>query len=231
MYHRIRDDGKMPDISVSVENFEKQMAYLKNNFNVISLKSLCRNLKQLQALPVDSVAITFDDGYKDNYLNAYPILKKYQLPATVFLISRLIGTDGDMLENREINIMNKGGIDFGSHTLTHPVLSEIDSQTATAEISESKVEIERLLGEEVDFFAYPKGKYNDFNAQIKAQVQASGYKAAFATENGLITTESDLFELKRIGVRNFSMPVFKVRVSGLPESRLVYFFRQLMGIT
>jgi len=226
-YHRIRDDGEDPDISVSSKEFEKQITYLKKYFNIISLNTLVDNIEKQTNIVRDNIAITFDDGYKDNFLNAYPILKKYQMPATIFLVSKSVGKK-EMLGTNELNLMKNNEIGFGSHTVTHKVLLKIVTGTATEEITYSKKELERLLNQKIQFFAYPKGKRNHFNEQIKALVKESGYKAAFTTENGEISNKSDLFELKRIGIRNCPLFVFKTRVSGIFESRLVYFLRKLL---
>ena len=226
-YHRIRGDGRDPDISVSTKNFERQMAYLKGHFNVISLNTLINSIGKKTERPMDNIAVTFDDGYKDNFLNAYSVLKKHQFPATIFLVSKSVGKE-EMLSIDEINIMKGNGIDFGSHTVTHKVLSKVDVNTATEEIAYSKKKLERLLNQKVEFFAYPRGKRNHFNEQIKALVKESGYRAALTTENGEIDNKSDLFELKRIGIRNCPLFVFKTRVSGIFESRLVYFLRRLL---
>ena len=230
-YHRIRNDGKDSHISVSTDNFGKQMTYLKKHFNVISLNTLVKNAQERPDTLMDNVAITFDDGYKDNFLNAYPILRKHRLPATIFLISKQVGKKEEILNIDEINIMKRDGIDFGSHTRTHKTLTEIDINTATEEIHNSKTELERLLNEKIDIFAYPRGKRAHFNEDIKAQVKRSGYKAAFTTENGEIDNKADLFELKRIGIRNCPLFVFKARVSGIFESRLVYAARKVLKLT
>jgi len=231
MYHRIRNDGRDSDISVSTRNFQKQMQYLKQNLNVVSLNTLVNNIRKGAYIPADRLAITFDDGYKDNFLNAYPVLKKYKLPATIFLISQFVGDSEDMLNTSEITIMKKDNIDFGSHTATHKILAEADLETVSRELIDSKKDIEYILKEKVDFFAYPKGKREHFNNHIKEQVKKVGYRAAFVTENGEITSSDDLFELKRIGIRNYPLFVFQVRLSGLLECRPVYFIRKCFGLT
>lgn len=230
-YHRIGDFSQDQDISISIEKFDKQMAYLKNHFNVFSLDTFIENIEKNIDIQRDMMVITFDDGYKDNYLNAYPILKKFQLPGTIFLITNQISKGKDKITVDDIKIMKSNGISFGSHTVNHRVLSEIDAEEVTAEVFQSKVELENLLDEKIKFIAYPKGKKKHFNHYVKAQVRKSGYKAAFTTENGVIDSKSDFFELKRIGVRNCPLFVFKTRVSGIFESRLVCFARNLLGLT
>jgi peptidoglycan/xylan/chitin deacetylase (PgdA/CDA1 family) len=230
-YHRVRNDGKDPDISVSTVKFEREMAYLKRHFNVISLGTLINDIGKSPNILVDNIAITFDDGYKDNYLNAYPVLKRHGLSATIFLVSKLVGTSEGMLNEDEIEMMRKGGIDFGSHTASHKVLTEIDINTAAEEILRSKEDLGKLLKEEMQFFAYPRGKRKHFNNKIKYLVKKSGYKAAFTTENGEIDNRSDLFALKRIGIRNCPLFVFKVRVSGIFESRPISFLRNVSGLS
>lgn len=230
-YHRIRDDGKDSHISVSTKNFENQMVYLKECFNIISLDTLVDTIEKKTDILMDNVAITFDDGYKDNFLNAYPILKKHRLPATIFLVSKLVGKSEEMLNVDDIKLMKSDGIYFGSHTRTHKTLTEIDINTATEEIHNSKTELERLLNKKIDFLAYPRGKKSHFNEDIEAQVARSGYKAAFTTENGEIDNKANLFELKRIGIRNCPLFVFKARVSGIFESRLVYAARKVLKLT
>ena len=94
MYHRINDNEYgYASLSVSRHNFEKQLRHLKNNYKIISLDTLCGFIGSRKMPSEDCVAITFDDGYKDNYTNAYPILRKYEVPATIFLTSGHIGNN------------------------------------------------------------------------------------------------------------------------------------------
>jgi len=231
MYHRVRDDKKTMNISVSTKNFEEQMAFLKGNFKVISLSSLVKGAKSGTNSSKDHVAITFDDGYKDNYWNAFPILKKNNFSATVFLVSSAVDNDKNMLDLEEILTMKKGHIEFGSHTVSHGILRNIDTNTAANEIFRSKEDLSRLLNEKVEFFSYPRGKKRHFSTVAKNLVKQAGYKAAFTTENGKITQKSDFFELSRIGIRDFPMYVFKTRVSGIFESALFLPIRRFVRLT
>jgi len=226
-YHRINDDDDDPYISVSTLNFRRQMEYLKRDFEVVSLNTM---ISGKGPAGKDRVSITFDDGYKDNYLNAYPILKESGLPATIFISTGAIGSE-KRLSADEIRKMKDDGIDFGSHTVTHPVLSKISIEQAAAEILDSKKSLEGLLNEKVGYFAYPFGKKAHFNGQITDIIRNAGYKAAFTTENGEVTDTSEPFSLARVGIRNCPLFVFKARISGIFESRPFTFVRQLLGVT
>lgn len=229
MYHRVNNDETSSDITVSVKNFEQQIKYLKENYKVISLDELIE--KNKHPFKRDTIAITFDDGFKDNYTHAYPLLKVYNVPATIFIITSLIGKNDEMLDSEEIWTMQKDGIGFGAHTLTHKVLSEVDRTTAFFEISGSKTALEDMTGERIKYFAYPKGKKRDFTEENMVMVKESGYDAAFCTENGCIRNTSNIFALNRIGIRNCPLFVFKTRVSGIFENRLLYLLRKYLRLT
>lgn len=231
-YHRIDNGSDDRDISVSSRNFEHQIRYLKKNYDVISVEDLYRRLTHNLKINKDTVAITFDDGYRDNYTKAYPILKKYNIPATIFVIAGLIDNDPKMLDiNSMLQMQKEGLITFGSHTLTHKVLAEADIETAVSEINNSKLKLERIIGEEVKFFAYPYGKKgSDFTEEVMRAVKDAGYVAAFSTDNGSIDIDDNLYALHRIGIRNFPLFVFKSRVSGFFESKLFLSLRKFLGI-
>ena len=230
-YHSIKDDGKDPEISVSPKNFLRQMEYLKKKIDVVSLSTVVGNIGKACKLTEDRVVITFDDGFKDNLINAFPILQKYELPATIFLVSQSVGRSNDRLNSEDIKMMKKGNIEFGSHTANHKILSGVDFETAFKEIAGSKKELEHIIEGEVAFLAYPKGKKEHFNSFIKRTVEKAGYKAAVSTENGEIKSDSDLFELKRVGIRDYPLFVLQARISGIFEMWPIYLIRKIVGLT
>ena len=226
VYHEISNQGTSQKYAVSKENFEKQMDYLKHHFSAVSLDTILETNEGKPNVAKDAVAITFDDGFKDNFLNAYPVLKKYQLHTTIFLISGWIVHKKDMLNLEEINLMKKDGIDFGSHTVNHRRLSSLDGNAANDEVCRSKAELEDLLKKEICYFAYPYGKKRHYTEEIKAKVKQAGYKAAFTTENREIDTHSDRFELGRFCIQDYPLYAFKTRVSGIFEIKYVFAVRK-----
>jgi len=209
MYHSIANNEVF--FTVKPEIFAKQMKYLKDkNYRVASLKKIIEILKSDNLLPSKTIALTFDDGFKGFYLNAWPILEKYQLPATVFLAVDFIGKTMNNSVNIPLEVMNwnqirqlhkSGLVEFGSHTLSHPKLKELKPDLLMAEINKSKQIIEQQLQVPCDFFAAPKGGYDDIS--LKA-IKKAGYIAAFGIKPGFINREDDLFALKRNSVNKYT---------------------------
>jgi peptidoglycan/xylan/chitin deacetylase (PgdA/CDA1 family) len=230
MYHRVNDGDDDRDMTVSTANFKKHMEYLSKDFNVVSMDELISMCKMNVSPDRDTAVITFDDGFKDNYTDAYPILKTNGLSATIFVSIKFIDSVYG-LDREDIAEMSRGSITIGAHTLTHPVLAEVDLQTAEAEIAGSKSELERITGSEVKYFAYPYGKKDrDFTDGSVDIVRNSGFIAAFSTDNGFITPDNNLFTLNRIGMRDFPLFVLKTRLSGFFENGFIYFIRRLLSI-
>ena len=195
MYHNVDHCDRPKSNTVSPESFTKQMAYIKQHgYHVITLDEWVTSIKQKEALPPMSVVITFDDGLADNYTQAFPILKQYQFPATIFVITDVVGKPG-FLTWDQIKEMEKSGISFGSHTRIHPYLPAIDSAEQRNQIQISKEILEVQLGHRIDYFAYPSGGFND---SIQALIKASGYKGACTTNRGYHRGNDDPYEIKRI---------------------------------
>jgi len=198
-YHSVAYKEDSP--FVVPENFIKQMEYIKKKgYEVITLDELVESIKNKKRLKRNKVVITFDDGYKNNFEYAYPILKKFGFPATIFLATNYIGNDERFLDWDQVRIMSKNNISFGSHTKAHFYLGVInDEKGAFEEIVGSKKRIEQEIGIAVDYFCYPGG---GFNERVKEIVKQAGYKGACATNRGFVNFNKDAYELKRIKVNN-----------------------------
>lgn len=272
-YHRI--SNKCDDWSLNplpVKSFKEHLKFLTNSYNIISLDDLVDLVIKREPVQEKTVVLTFDDGYKDNYTNAYPLLQKYDIPATIFLTSKLIGS-GDlawndkvgyiiynssvnhikidelgeygidsefekykmffdikhklsklneieksliieelcrqcdvkipsdigndlMLSWDEVKEMDEDNIDFGAHTINHPVLPSLTLKEARWEILESKNALENNLQKEIKHFSYP---YGDYNQNVVDLVKELNFKSAVTLNQKLINTKKDdLYTLSRI---------------------------------
>lgn len=181
--------------TVTPENFERHMAYLKKHrYHVISLHELVESIKNKRPIPKKSVVITFDDGYDDNYTYAYPVLKEYGFPATIFVLPDLVDQEG-YLTLDQMKEMIQNGIEIGSHTSTHAYLPDLSGEKLMEEIVHSKQKLEAMLHREAGYFAYPSG---GFSGEIKRIVREAGYLAACTTNRGYDRMNRDVYELKRI---------------------------------
>jgi peptidoglycan/xylan/chitin deacetylase (PgdA/CDA1 family) len=204
-YHSI--DSSNSIISTAPKIFRRQMKFLReNDYNVISLCKLVKLFTENKPLLPKTVTLTFDDGFRNFYTEAFPVLEEYGFDATVFLVADFCGKHNDWAGNppalprsellswREIRELNEHGIEFGSHTRKHPDLTRISNTEAGRELTESKSIIEGQLGTKVSTFAYPFGK---FNRQIKRLAEYN-YAAACSVNLGKTQANSDFFSLARI---------------------------------
>src|SRR3989304_8070692 len=214
-YHSISNEIE-PDETVTPEEFERQLQYIKENYRVISLEEAIEYLQTDFGKISGSIVITFDDGYSDNYYNAYPLLKKHDFPATIFLISDFIKNNGSKyLSSSQIHEMKSNDISFGSHTVSHQILTRLTNEEIVREIRDSKDTLESRLDQKISSFAYPVGTRADFNDEIMEIVKACKYKCACSNMYGMNGENADIFALKRIGIEttdNFF--IFKQKLDG-----------------
>lgn len=196
MYHHIKFcDNNCNDIekglSVSPEIFDGQMKYLKeNNWESIKLNDLFYKYDQ------PTIAITFDDGYKDNLTEALPIMKKYELVATIFIISDMVGNEG-YLNWDEIKELKNAGWEIGVHSATHPNLATLGTEDLKYQIIEAKKKIDENVGINTNSFSYPAGKYNQEVINI---VKEAGLNLAVTTNYDKHNAKDKIFELNRIRI-------------------------------
>jgi len=200
-YHNFTK-GESSSYNINIVEFEKQMDYLAtHNYSVISLSELIKGLRGGQ-LPLKPIVITIDDGFKSTYTLAYPVLKKYNFPATLFLYTDFIEKNSYSLTWEEIREMMKNNIEIGSHTLSHCNLlrykenEDYDKYFSRIkkEIFLSKEILESKIGEKVKFFAYPYGVYSPLIKNLVIQAGYEGILNANSMNNNL---NADPFSLNR----------------------------------
>ena len=179
VYHTISaPPSAMPaDIDVSPERFEKHLMWLSDR------RSEVASLNVMLELPASAglIAITFDDGYKDNLTVALPLLEKYGLPATLFMVAGFIGKEGYLSADDLKEMADHPLIDIGSHTLSHPHLTSLSGEEARYELLESKKILEEVTKKKIDLLAYP---YGDCDSNIERLSEQCGYRAAWSVWNG-----------------------------------------------
>ncbi|MFA5355799.1 MAG: polysaccharide deacetylase family protein [Candidatus Omnitrophota bacterium] len=200
MYHSVTPDASPGNrLAVTPQTFERQMNFLKsNNYNILPLESLAELIKEGKRVPHKTVSITFDDGYKDNYEYAFPILKKYGIPATLFVIIEEVGRHDRVSWGQVKEMQDSGIFTIGSHTIGPEPLINISSEAEIKrQIFDSKRILEKELGRQVSLFSYPEGR---FNGKIRQLVIDAGYKCAVATNPGKDYPDDDIFALKRLRI-------------------------------
>jgi peptidoglycan/xylan/chitin deacetylase (PgdA/CDA1 family) len=206
MYHYIADPAPNTDrirreLSVSLADFEAQLKYLKDNgYTAISLYQLHDHLFKGNDLPPKPIVLTFDDGYLDHYTNAFPLLKKYGMSATFFVV-----TDYANYKNPEhltwemMREMFAAGMSIESHSRTHIDLRNRSNGLLAWELLGPVEQIEAFIGKRPRFFSYPTGRYDARVIQVLRDIQTY---AAVTTEWGFSHTRSNTLTWSRIRIRN-----------------------------
>ena len=213
MYHSICDSRKETthpyfQTVTSPGVFGRHMKYLHDNgYCVVGLPEAIRYMDTTPPPSIRPVVITFDDGFQDFYTNAFPLLNQYGFSATVYLPTAYIGTTTQAFKGTEcltwdqVRELQKAGVEFGSHTVTHPQLKSVRAEDAQAEIRFSKETIEQELGCPVSSFAYPYAfpeTDKDFTDRLRGFLQETGYENGVSTVIGTTDRYDDRFFMKRL---------------------------------
>jgi peptidoglycan/xylan/chitin deacetylase (PgdA/CDA1 family) len=171
------------------------------HYNVIALKEAIPYLEKKKKIPPKTIVLTFDDGFYNNYTYAYPLLRKYNMPATIFIVTGWLETPGYLGWGEVKEMSDSGIITIGSHTINHFELIKLNSDDLEREIKESKSILENRLGKRVDLFCYPKG---EFNKKVHDAVKDAGYICAAGTNPGRAGYSNDIFAIKRVKISRTS---------------------------
>ncbi|HSS61573.1 MAG TPA: polysaccharide deacetylase family protein [Candidatus Limnocylindrales bacterium] len=203
MYHYIR---KPPSIrtdylgyklSVSPEDFTAQVQWLyANHYHTVTFDDIRAYFAGAAPLPSRPIVITFDDGYKDLYTTAFPILAAHGFSAVAYIVSGFVGRP-ENVSRAEVLQMDRAGIEIASHTVNHANLAGSSAGSVAYELGQSKRWLEQLVGHPVLDFAYPSGKYN---AQTVQAVMQAGYSSAVITDGPSLHTLANRYLWGRVRV-------------------------------
>jgi peptidoglycan/xylan/chitin deacetylase (PgdA/CDA1 family) len=229
-YHGVtRRSTRHPDdrfgLHVREQRFRDHLDYLQRHYRVISFRDYLRARDDQFELPDYSAVITFDDGHRNFYTAAAPLLETHQMPALMFLISNRVAAKGakpktwlenddqDYLSWIEVNELITRGFEFGSHTCSHQKLSQIPPADAERELSDSKRAIEQQITADGLPLAYPYGMTTN---DIAKRAETLGYSCAFTTDTGFNSQTTQLFKLHRTLIGDDDdVPAFAARLAGL----------------
>jgi peptidoglycan/xylan/chitin deacetylase (PgdA/CDA1 family) len=246
MYHKVTD-ARPNSIAVGVASFAEQQRFLRENYEVVPLEAVRRWIRDGEALPPRAVLLTFDDGYRDNLLNAYPILAQHGHPAALFLPTSFVGSRDPLPHDRHLPVANPtldwdqvrsmlDVFEVGSHGRNHRVLTRLPAEEARREIFESKRELEERLETPVSAFSYPKGSIGDFSPQIEGFVREAGFEIAFATLPGIVRRErANPLALRRHNVEDYGLGYFRALLDGsadllaIKDTKAGYRLKQLVN--
>jgi len=236
MYHHI-NPHKGDMVTITPEVFERQMAYLhKTGYRTLKINELISYISGDLNLRQKAVVVTFDDGWLDNYIYAFPAIKKYKINSTIFLItnrtadaskekagipdiipdheeSKRLITNGQankvVLNWNLIKEMSDTGlVEFYSHTKSHSKCDSLSEKELAEELKESRQIIENRLDGPRPYFCWPYGKYNNLALTV---AKDAGYKAIFTTHHGVVEAGSDPLKINRIVVKD-GVAWFKMRM-------------------
>jgi peptidoglycan/xylan/chitin deacetylase (PgdA/CDA1 family) len=230
VYHRF-GDKRYPTTNVPLNDFENHLRYLsENKFQVLTLSEAIDYLDSDNPIQKTAV-ITIDDGYKSFFTNGLPLLKKYKMPATLFINTKTVGSS-DFMDWQQLKKTNESGIEIGNHTHSHKFfLDEAQSSRYDSfekEIQQSQVIIKQNLDLIPTVFTYP---YGEFDERMKGIVKELGFKCASAQNSGVLYDRTDRFQIPRFPmsesysslkefIEKIKMKPLKVR-SELPDNTLV----------
>jgi peptidoglycan/xylan/chitin deacetylase (PgdA/CDA1 family) len=215
-FHRIQDTERPEALTVSIATFERYCRFFQRYFHVVSLRDLVARLEQ-GVTPNGELAITFDDGYRDNYENAAPVLERLSLPATFFIVTRWMDTQVVPWWDEELGIrhpwmtwdqvrsLHRRGFEIGAHTQTHVDLGSITTAEARREVQGARHDLERRLGAAVTSFAYPYGRRENLTDANREVVRAAGFRCCCSGYGGTNPHGTDPFRLQRVPISGFDL--------------------------
>ena len=228
LYHRVTDQAAGNPLACTPEAFERHCAFYRRHFRVVGLGELVDELNS-GGDPGGRLAITFDDGYRDNYTVARPILERHGLPACFFLATGYLGTERvprwDELRGEtpawmsweDVSDLLDRGFEVGAHTRNHVDLGQVDGEEARREIVAAGRDIARQTGEETSLFSYPFGGRDNLTEANRRRVREAGYSCCLSAFGGSVSADTDPYRIPRVPVSDWWISPYHLGLQLLRE--------------
>ncbi len=242
LYHRVNDISQ-DVLTVSTRRFAEHLVALRRYYRPVPTSELVKQVLSGGHIPATSVAIHFDDCYRDVRSCAAPLLRAAGIPGMAFVSSGFIDTDRDFLHDRkkyphkfpnlrteDVRGLPALGVDIGAHTVNHVDLGTVALEQARVEVVDSRRQLEALLGRPVLYFSFPFGKITNIREEVRGMVAEAGYDALFAAGGGFIGRETARLDIPRFGVSSDQSPLaLLMELEGLSLNHLRYWLGRALG--
>jgi peptidoglycan/xylan/chitin deacetylase (PgdA/CDA1 family) len=233
LYHRVNDVSKDP-LTVDTETFAAHLLAISKKYVLSSTAALVDCLRNQRPVPPTSVAIHFDDCYRDVLLQGAPLLQAAGVPATAFINSGFIDTtrtfDHDskkypftfeMLRSDEVQEWSRRGFEIGAHTVNHVDLGKCPREIARAEIADCGRHLQDLTGKTVDLFSFPFGGVANITRDAIDDIQSAGYVALFSAHGGFVKPDTNVYDIPRMGISYEASALYALlQLEGIAPSQI-----------
>jgi methionyl-tRNA formyltransferase len=239
LYHRVNDYSK-DVLTVDCRTFAAQLLAISQRYPFSSTADLVDRILTKGPLQPTTVAIHFDDCYRDILTNGAPIMRVFGIPACAFINSGFVDTSRsfphdagypftyEMLRSSDVQTWSSLGFEVGAHTVNHVDLGKCAVETANHEIVQCGQDLEKMIGKPVDLFSFPFGRPDNIRAATRRIIQTAGYIASFSAHGGFIGPGTDPYDIPRTGAHYESSPVYcLLQIEGLTLSRIARKFRSI----
>ena len=241
LYHRVNDFSN-DALTVSTRRFAEHLCLFRKYYQVRSTEWLVNSLRSGSRIPPETVLIHFDDCYADVLHEGGQLLRACQMPATTFIASGYVDTDKVFEHDAkkypfqypnftedDVRRLPDFGFEVGAHTVNHANLGEISLEAARFEVTESRSQLQKMLGREVRFFSFPWGRLDTIREEVRSIVKSAEYDAMFSAHGGFVDSGTDLYDIPRCGASSQNRPLdLMMELEGLSPSGIVHVLRGLL---
>lgn len=220
LYHRVNDHST-DALTANLETFAGHLLLFKKFYKVKSTSYLIKRITKKDTVFPTTVVIHFDDCYKDVYSRAAPLLIAADMPATAFISSGYIDSDRKFvhdtekspfkfnnLSTEEVKELARNGFEIGAHTVNHVNLGKIPIENVKKEVLQGKADLEKIIGKPIDIFSFPFGRKKDISDAAQEFIREAGFSMMFSAYGGTVNTESDIYDMPRIGASSEHIPLY-----------------------